>query len=123
MQVSWLGYPATTGLSAMDYRLTDPYLDPPGIGDEFYTEQSVRLPNSFWCYEPPVEQTVVNPLPAVSRGFVTFGCFNNPTKVNEGVLGLWAQAMLAMPRSLLAFADACRLGVLTRVRQAGGAGD
>src|SRR5262249_25525781 len=52
MQVTWLGYPSTTGLSQMDYRLTDPFLDPPGIGDENYSEKSIRLQNSFWCYDP-----------------------------------------------------------------------
>ncbi len=99
VQVSWLGYPATTGLWAMDYRLTDPYLDPLGAGDEDYSEQSVRLPHSFWCYEPPVEQTVVNALPALSRGFITFGCLNNPCKVNDLVLDLWALVMKAVPKS------------------------
>ena len=99
VQVSWLGYPATTGLSAMDYRLTDPYLDPPGVGDEYYTEQSVRLPNSFWCYEPPVEYASVNPLPALSRGSITFGSFNNTCKVNDVVLELWARTMRAVPGS------------------------
>lgn len=103
VQVSWLGYPATTGLSAMDYRLTDPYLDPPGAGDEDYTEQSLRLPHSFWCYEPPVEQTVVNPLPALSRGFITFGCLNNPCKVNDTVLDLWARVMKAVGGSRILF--------------------
>ena len=52
VQVTWLGYPGTTGLPTIDYRLTDPYLDPPGLFDAFYAEESVRLPDTFWCYEP-----------------------------------------------------------------------
>src|SRR6185369_3769430 len=52
VQVCWLAYPGTTGLAAIDYRLTDPYLDPPGMFDPFYSEQSIRLPHSFWCYDP-----------------------------------------------------------------------
>jgi protein O-GlcNAc transferase len=52
VQVTWLGYPGTTGLSTIDYRLTDPYLDPPGENDSCYSEQSIRLPDTFWCYDP-----------------------------------------------------------------------
>ena len=52
VQVTFAGYPGTTGLSAIDYRLTDPYLDPPGANDSCYSEQSIRLPDTFWCYDP-----------------------------------------------------------------------
>ncbi len=62
VQVTWLGYPGTTGLSTMDYRLTDPYLDPPGLFDDFYAEESLRLPDTFWCYDPLTEQPSVNAL-------------------------------------------------------------
>ena len=52
VQVCWLAYPGTTGLTTIDYRLTDPYLDPPGVNDHYYSEESVWLPDTFWCYDP-----------------------------------------------------------------------
>ena len=101
VQVAWLAYPGTTGLSAMDYRLTDPYLDPPGVHDAWYAETSVHLPNTFWCYHPLAEGPAVGPLPALSRGHVTFGCLNNFCKVNPGVLALWNRVLEAVPGSRL----------------------
>jgi protein O-GlcNAc transferase len=101
IQVAWLAYPGTTGLAAMDYRLTDPYLDPPGLSDACYSEESVRLPETFWCYDPLGDQPPVNALPALENGFVTFGCLNNFSKVNDGCLALWARVMRAAPRSRL----------------------
>ena len=95
------GYPGTTGLSAMDYRLTDPYLDPPGLNDQFYSETSIRLPDSFWCYDPLVTELAVNSLPAQTHGHITFGCLNNFCKVNEQVLRLWARVLKIIPRSRL----------------------
>ena len=77
VQVTWLGYPGTTGLSAIDYRLTDPYLDPPGQSDDVYSERSVRLPRTFWCYTPLFETPDVSSLPAATDDHITFGCFNN----------------------------------------------
>jgi predicted O-linked N-acetylglucosamine transferase (SPINDLY family) len=101
VQVAWLAYPGTTGLSTMDYRLTDQYLDPPGSNDQFYSETSIRLPDSFWCYDPLVTQLAVNPLPAQIDGHVTFGCLNNFCKVNDQVLQLWAQVLRTGDRSRL----------------------
>ena len=99
VQVAWLAYPGTTGLSAMDYRLTDPYLDPPGLDDQFYSETSIRLPDTFWCYDPLVTELAVNALPAQINGHITFGCLNNFCKVNEQVLRLWAQVLRSVNRS------------------------
>jgi predicted O-linked N-acetylglucosamine transferase (SPINDLY family) len=99
VQAAWLAYPGTTGLSAMDYRLTDPYLDPPGLNDQFYSETTIRLPDTFWCYDPLVTEPAVNPLPAQTSGHVTFGCLNNFCKVNEPVLRLWAQVLKTIPGS------------------------
>ena len=101
VQVTWLGYPGTTGLPAIGYRLTDPWLDPPGVTDGGYAEQSVRLPDSFWCYDPHAELPPVNPLPAASTGQVTFGCLNNFCKVHAGVLSVWARVLQAVPGSRL----------------------
>ena len=98
VQITWLGYPGTTGLSTIDYRLTDPYLDPPGLIDAYYSEQSVRLPETFWCYDPVTETPSVNALPAENTGAITFGCLNNFCKVNDGVLSLWAKVLHAVPR-------------------------
>ena len=101
MQVCWLAYPGTTGLTAIDYRLTDPQLDPPGLFDRFYSEASIRLPETFWCYDPLTSGPAVGPLPAAANGHVTFGCLNNFCKVNDGVLRLWARVMKAVERSRL----------------------
>jgi predicted O-linked N-acetylglucosamine transferase (SPINDLY family) len=101
VQVTFAGYPGSTGLEAIDYRLSDPYLDPPGLNDQFYSETSIRLPDSFWCYDPLVTELAVNALPAQTDGHVTFGCLNNFCKVNEPVLRLWAQVLKTVDRSRL----------------------
>lgn len=100
VQVTWLAYPGTTGLTAMDYRLTDRHLDPPGA-DSCYVEKLVRLADSFWCYEPPGIEPKFSELPALRNGYVTFGSFNNFCKVNEDVLRLWVRVLLAVERSRL----------------------
>jgi predicted O-linked N-acetylglucosamine transferase (SPINDLY family) len=100
IQVTWLAYPGTTGLSAIDYRLTDPYLDPPGLFETCYAEESVRL-ETFWCYDPLTDGPPVNALPAAASGVVTFGCLNHFSKVNDGCLALWADVLRAVPRSRL----------------------
>jgi predicted O-linked N-acetylglucosamine transferase (SPINDLY family) len=99
VQVSWLGYPGTTGLTAIDYRLTDPYFDPPELGDACYAEQSIRLPDTAGCYDPLAEEVPVSGLPADENGYVTFGCLNNFSKVNAGALALWARVLRDVPRS------------------------
>ncbi|HWE04002.1 MAG TPA: tetratricopeptide repeat protein, partial [Tepidisphaeraceae bacterium] len=100
VQISWLGYPGTTGLETMDYRLSDPFLDPPA-NDSFYAERTLRLADTFWCYDPMISGLEPNDLPAVKNGFVTFGCLNNFCKVNDGVLRLWARVMRSTPGSRL----------------------
>jgi protein O-GlcNAc transferase len=100
VQVTWLGYPGTTGLATIDYRLTDPYLDPPGHFDTYYSEQSFRLTDTFWCYSS-IAHTPVSDLPALHNGYITFGSLNNLFKVNPGVLSLWARALQGVERSRL----------------------
>jgi protein O-GlcNAc transferase len=100
VQFTFAGYPGTTGLDTIDCRITDPYLDPPGDDDRSYAEESVRLPETFWCYDPLTSEPVA-PLPAQAHGFVTFGCLNNFCKVNDGMLRVWAGAMRAVPGSRL----------------------
>jgi predicted O-linked N-acetylglucosamine transferase (SPINDLY family) len=99
--VTWIGYPASTGLPAIDYRLSDAHLDPPGLNDAEYCEQTIRLPNCFWCYDPLTNEPRVNPLPALSGAPITFGCLNNFCKVNQEVLELWAQVLKVVPDSRL----------------------
>jgi predicted O-linked N-acetylglucosamine transferase (SPINDLY family) len=100
VQVSFAGYPGSTGLAAIDYRLTDPYLDPPGERG-WYVEEPYRLPHTFWCYVPPAEAPATAPLPARKAGVVTFGCLNNFCKVNDRVLDLWAKVLRAVKGSRL----------------------
>jgi len=101
VQVAWLAYPGTTGQTAIDFRLTDPWLDPPEFDDARYTEKSIRLPATFWCYDAGVDAPLANPLPAIAAGHVTFGCLNNFCKVSDPSLRLWAQIMRAVPDSRL----------------------
>jgi len=98
VQVTYLAYASTTGLAAMDYRLTDPHLDPPGT-DANYTEKSIRLPDSFWCYRPLNRDQKVAPLPALEEGYITFSALTNFCKINPQVLDLWARVMTALPGS------------------------
>jgi predicted O-linked N-acetylglucosamine transferase (SPINDLY family) len=101
VQVTMLGLPTTTGLSTMNYRLTDPHLDPPGATDADYTEQSIRLPHCFWVFQPPEESPPVAPLPAAANGFVTFGCLNQLAKVTRPAIALWIEILQALPGSRL----------------------
>jgi protein O-GlcNAc transferase len=102
VQVAYLGYPDTTGLATIDYRLTDAWADPPGETDSFHTETLVRLANGFLCYQPPPEAPAIRPRTAPSSGHeITFGCFNNASKVNARVIALWAQILKAIPQARL----------------------
>jgi protein O-GlcNAc transferase len=124
VQISWLAYPGTTGLAAMDYRLSDPYLDPPGKTEGDYVEQTARLPATFWCYHPLTDRPDVNELPALKNGFVTYGSLNNFCKLNEETLARWARVMAAVGGSrliLLAPKGSARQWVLDVLsRSAGG---
>lgn len=100
IQIAWLAYPGTTGIGAIDYRLSDPRLDPPDH-DDHYSERTIRLPDSFWCYDPHADGPAVNALPALGRGFVTFGCLNNPCKLSDATLSLWSGVTRALPASRL----------------------
>ena len=101
VQATWLGYLSTTGLRSMDYRITDVSADPPGLTERYYTEQLVRLPDSFVCYQPLDHTPVVDALPALKNGHITFGSFNNLAKMSPEVRALWARVLLAVPGSRL----------------------
>ena len=100
VQVTYLAYPSTTGMEAMDHRLTDWILDPPGR-DGDYAEKSVRLAHCYWCYPRGQTQVAVSELPAKTKGFVTFGSLNNFSKVSKGALELWARIMREVKDSRL----------------------
>jgi predicted O-linked N-acetylglucosamine transferase (SPINDLY family)/predicted SAM-dependent methyltransferase len=101
IQVAWIGYPNTTGLRAMDYRIVDAITDPPGESDRYHTETLVRLPSTFLCYTPPKEAPPVAAAPCLHNGYVTFGSFNTRTKLGRETMVLWKRALDAVPSSKL----------------------
>jgi predicted O-linked N-acetylglucosamine transferase (SPINDLY family) len=101
VQMTYLAYCSTTGLDSIDYRLTDPYLDPGDVDERHYSERSIRLPQTYWCYEPAAATPEVGPLPALAAGQVTFGCLNNFCKVSQPALAAWVALLQAVPRSRL----------------------
>jgi protein O-GlcNAc transferase len=100
VQVSWLGYFATTGVAAIDYLIADPWTLPPHLESHF-TEEILRLPQTRLCFTPPALALNTNPLPALANGYVTFACFNALPKMNDSVVALWARVLRAVPRSRL----------------------
>jgi len=102
VQVTWLGFPATTGIEAIDYRLTDAFAEPPGMTEYLNIEKLWRLPEIFCCYRatdlPP---EVIDHPPFEDNGYITFGCFNNFTKVTDPVLETWARIMAEVPDARL----------------------
>jgi predicted O-linked N-acetylglucosamine transferase (SPINDLY family) len=104
VQVTYLGYPNTTGMRVMDFRITDAAADPPGASDQLHSEQLVRLPN-FLCYNPPADAPEPSPPPIAKNGYVTFGCFNILAKVTPDAMSLWAKIMTVLPNSRLVMKD------------------
>ncbi|MGE0332894.1 MAG: tetratricopeptide repeat protein [Ramlibacter sp.] len=111
VQVSWLGYFATTGLPAMDYLLSDWSCSPANRAERF-TETLWRLRRTRLCFAPPAEAPPVAPLAAMQRGFVTFGCFQTTSKLNDAVLAAWAAILQALPSARLRI-QSTRLGNAT----------
>ena len=101
VQVTLFGYPATTGLPAIGYRVSDPYADPPGETEAFYTETVARLPECAWVYRTPASSPDVFPLPALKKRVFTFGCLNNPAKLSDACVEAWAKILKAVPKSRL----------------------
>lgn len=109
VQVTWLGYPFSTGLSSIDYRLVDAIVEPEGMTEHLNTETLVRIPGMFCAYRPSINapdrlfsgELQVRPTPAKRNGYVTFGCCNNIAKVTDYTLQLWARVLEASPNSRL----------------------
>jgi predicted O-linked N-acetylglucosamine transferase (SPINDLY family) len=114
IQISYLGYPDSTGLETMDYRITDAVTDPQGSADAWHSERLLRLPDSQWCFRPFGTPVALGLLPARKAGFVTFGSFNNLTKASDTLLRCWVQILAKLPTSRLR---------LTRVRSSQRAAD
>lgn len=101
VQITWLGYPDTTGLRAMDYRFVDAITDPVGEAEPFHTERLIRYAPTAWTYQPPWDAPEPAPVPALAGTPITFGCFNNFAKISDSTLRGWAQILAAVPNSRL----------------------
>jgi predicted O-linked N-acetylglucosamine transferase (SPINDLY family) len=101
VQANYLAYCSTSGLETMDYRLSDPYLDPVGGPEDCYVEKTIRLAHSYWCYEVHVNTPETNPPPMLQTGYVTFGCLNNYSKNSKKTWEAWHQLLKAVPKSRL----------------------
>lgn len=112
VQVTWLGYVETTGMDAIDYIIVDPFLLPPPGSRQVLSETPLVLPRSYVCYQPPDYAPDVTRLPALDQRGIRFGSFNNPAKLNEAVIALWAQVLAAVPEATLVL----KTHVLNRTR-------
>ena len=118
VQVTWLDYLNTTGLSSMDYRLTDNVADPPGASEHLHSETLWRLPVTQWCWEPPLSAPAVTALPALANGHITFGSFNNYSKLTDCTLALWARLLTSLPTARILLVGVAPGYCQERVRQA-----
>lgn len=103
VQITWLDYLCTTGLDAMDYRITDAIADPPG-SEAHHREQLLRMPVTQWCWQPPADAPEVAPLPAIANGYITFGSFNNAQKLSDVTLARWGRVLRTLPDARLLIA-------------------
>jgi predicted O-linked N-acetylglucosamine transferase (SPINDLY family) len=114
IQINMIGFPSTTGLSAIDYRVTDELCDPTGVTDPFNTENLLRMPDIFWCYLPPHDAPAIGPLPADQNRSITFTSANNFTKVTPQVQSVWAGLLRAVPNSRLIMQTTALAGEYTK---------
>ncbi|MEP7156579.1 MAG: tetratricopeptide repeat protein [Betaproteobacteria bacterium] len=97
VQITWLDYLCSTGLDAIDYRITDAVADPPG-SEQFHSEKLLRMAEGTqWCWQPPADSPEVAPTPCVRNGHITFGSFNNAQKLTDATLDLWRRLLAAIP--------------------------
>jgi len=116
VQATWLGYLNTTGLDAMDWRITDVHASPEGLLDKLHSERLFRLA-SQWCYQPPAQYPEVSPPPSLANGFCTFAAFSTPAKINDEVIKLWGRVLQAVPGSRLMVATSSLKGIPDQLRQ------
>jgi predicted O-linked N-acetylglucosamine transferase (SPINDLY family) len=116
VQVSGIGYPNTTGLKTIDYRITDAIADP--LGETVcHTEKLLRIPDGFCCFRPPVNAPDVSEAPFKENGFITFGSLHTPARLNRQVISLWARILLTIKNSrLVIFRTTLSLSVISRLR-------
>jgi predicted O-linked N-acetylglucosamine transferase (SPINDLY family) len=105
VQITWSGYPNTTGLSVMDYRITDDWCDPPATTEHLHSERLARLAPIYQSWRPPSEAPPIAPLPALRSGGITFGSFNSCYKVTPGTVALWSRVLARVPGSRLLLLD------------------
>jgi predicted O-linked N-acetylglucosamine transferase (SPINDLY family) len=115
IQITWLGYVGSTGLAAMDYLIADRF-HVPAEAELHYCEKVLRMPDGYVCFEPPDDSEDVGPLPALERGHVTFGSFNNVSKLNPEVIALWAEIIRRVPGSRLVLSSPALDGRTARMR-------
>lgn len=116
VQGTWLGYAGTTGLSTIDWRITDPIVDPVGLTEALHSEKLMRLPRTQWCYRPPDSAPEVSPGPVERNGFVTFGNATNIAKVTATTLDCWAKVVTQTPGARLAIKASSFTDEATRAR-------
>ena len=101
IQITYLGFPNTTGLSTIDFRITDSFADPSGQTDGFYTEKLMRMPRTFLCYEAPENLPSIQKESFSKKGTITFGSFNNRVKINTEVIKVWSEILTRTANSRL----------------------
>ena len=120
VQLTWLDYLNTTGLDAIDYRLTDAVSDPPGASDALASETLIRLAPAQWCWNPPAGEPDPGPLPMLAAGYPTLGSFNNGSKLTDATLALWSRLLAAIPEARLVVVGVPEGSAQARVRAAFG---
>lgn len=114
VQATWIGYPGSTGLTSIDYRITDPWQDPPGVAERLHTEKLVWLPSGMAFASEP-QAAAVNELPALTQGYMVLACLNNLTKVNDAVIALWSRILQAVPDARLMLGNVAQGPVKQRI--------
>ncbi|MDP2977582.1 MAG: tetratricopeptide repeat protein [Thiobacillus sp.] len=115
LQATWIGYAGSTGLTAMDYRITNEEMDPPGLTERYHSETLLRMPDSGVAYRPEPGCPLVNPLPALTSGEFVFASLNNLIKTNPSVVELWARILNALPHARLMLGNVTDSGTRQRV--------
>lgn len=115
VQVTWIGYPGSTGLTAMDYRITNAEMDPPGLTERYHSESLVRMPDSGVAYRAAAGCPSINPLPALTADTFVFASLNNLIKINSSVTHLWARILKALPHARLMLGNVTDDGIRRRV--------